>query len=208
MKKNDIKLLITFAIGVGAGALVTNHLLRLKYEMLVQNEIDSVKKTFGINSKNFKKAVNNNIHNQNIKDRLEYNKLAEVYTNANRVRYNSVNKEIDYETSDEAYGDKSVNVKPYVIDVNAFMDERPHYDKISLHYYTEDDTLSDEREEIIADPNILVGEGMLLNFGSAHLESNPDVLYIRNENITADFEVICVLDSYSVSILGMETDHD
>jgi len=214
MKKNDIKLLVTFAMGATIGALVTNHLLKTKYEELVQEEIDSVKESLGMN---FKKAVDENyekIHEQNAKDRVEHVKLAEVYTNPNRVRYNSISEEVDYETSDEAYGDKSVNpikynmTKPYIIDINDFMDTHPHYDKITLQYYVEDDTLSDEREEIIADPIAIVGEGTLLNFGGARLDSDPDVLYVRNENIISDFEVICIPASYSETILGMEARHD
>lgn len=93
------------------------------------------------------------------------------------------------------------HLPPYIITQDDFMDECKHYDKITFTYYDEDGVLADEREEIVSNQDYLIGGEDNLNFGVG--SGDADIVYIRNEAVQSDFEVICVHDSYSRSILGI-----
>lgn len=81
---------------------------------------------------------------------------------------------------------------PYVLEddkdstaSDKFANEEPYFDKITLFLY-DDGVLASESEEIIEDVNGTVGMKNLDRIG----EFEPDVVYIRNEKKSADYEVI------------------
>lgn len=78
------------------------------------------------------------------------------------------------------------------------------YDKASLVYYEEDDTLTDERDEIIHDVAYLFPKKMLNRFGEN--PNDPDVLLIRNELREMDLEVARDSRSYTECVLGIKSD--
>lgn len=89
---------------------------------------------------------------------------------------------------------------PYVIHV----DERAEldYDEVSLTYYEADDVLCNERDEIV-DPNdrdIQVGEGNLNKFG--HGSEDPNVVYIRNDRLELQFEIVRSPNAYAEEVHG------
>lgn len=91
---------------------------------------------------------------------------------------------------------------PTVITLEEFTDEKDHFDKLTINYYAEDDTLVDEREDIITNVNALIGEDALLCFGES--SDDPDVVYVRNERLSIDYEVIRINKSYQETVLGIK----
>lgn len=91
---------------------------------------------------------------------------------------------------------------PYLITVDQFMDDYENFDKISIVYYEGDDTLADERDQIIPDVERLVGQANLTKFG--HASGDKNIVYIRNERIRADLEVAREEDGYAHMVLGMD----
>ena len=91
--------------------------------------------------------------------------------------------------------------EPYVISSEEFELEMPHYDKITLLYFEKDDTLADEGEETIPDPESYIGPDALTSFGEKC--EDPDVVYVRNASVGADYEVIRIKSSYAESVLGL-----
>lgn len=89
--------------------------------------------------------------------------------------------------------------KPYVITIEEFTTENEDYNKISLTYYTVDDALCDERNAPIRDTSI-IGVGFEDLFGQDPRE--PDLLHVRNEALTADFEIARRNESFTESVLG------
>ena len=94
-------------------------------------------------------------------------------------------------SSDEIY---IINLQEYALGY----DEHP---KTTLTYYEDDDTLADSNDDIIMNPEELLGVQALLNFG---LDSDDsDTVYVRNKKIGEDFEVVRIHKSYSDTILGV-----
>lgn len=87
-------------------------------------------------------------------------------------------------------------------------EESTQFDKTTLMYYAEDDTLTDERDEIVPDVEAVIGVNTLKHFG--HESYDEDTVYVRNYRIDSDFEVLREHGSYSDSLLGVSslTDED
>lgn len=90
---------------------------------------------------------------------------------------------------------------PYVI----HYDERHEldYESLTLTYYTEDDVLCNERDEII-DPegrDDMIGEKNLERFG--HGSNDASIVYVRNDKLELIFELVKSPNSYSEEVHGI-----
>lgn len=91
--------------------------------------------------------------------------------------------------------------KPYVISVEEYMEEAEDFDKVTYTYYDGDDTLADERDSIIRDVDEYVGFSNLSKFG---VESdNEAIVYVRNEKLQVDFEILRSEMTYSEQVMGI-----
>jgi hypothetical protein len=95
--------------------------------------------------------------------------------------------------------------EPYVISLAEFSNDEEDFDKITLRYFEEDDTLNDElgsrRGDDSTIPNESVGQANLERFGIG--SQNEDIVYVRNEQLKIDFEVIRDEGSYTETVLGL-----
>jgi hypothetical protein len=94
--------------------------------------------------------------------------------------------------------------KPYVIGVEEFSEDMTHFDKLTIYYYEDDDTLVEGGEDIITDVDWTIGNDSLDHFGDN--SDDPDIVYVRNERISVDYEVIRLPKSYAETVLGYEKD--
>lgn len=92
--------------------------------------------------------------------------------------------------------------KPYIIDVTEFGEE-DGYSKVTLTYFMMDDTLIDEGEVPIEDAERVVGESNLDRFG--YRSGDPRIIYIRNEKLKADYEVLLHDGSFGEAVHGVVT---
>ena len=76
-------------------------------------------------------------------------------------------------------------------------DDYAYYEKITLMYYEEDHTLTDESDMPIRHMFKLVGD-------SLDLFEYQDVIYVRNHDLETDFEIVRVENSYSKLVLGID----
>jgi len=86
---------------------------------------------------------------------------------------------------------------PYIITYDEFTDTREDYEKVSLYYYTLDDTLIDEDNSIIHHIEQSVGYDALslLNLEAA--------VWVRNEPLRIDYEIIAINNKpYTTAIHG------
>lgn len=91
--------------------------------------------------------------------------------------------------------------EPYIISLEEFTDEMPHYDKLCLNYYMEDSTLSDDQDQPIDDPVYLVGEEA---FGLLGVEDGEQsTVYVRNPIISTDYEIAVVYGAFAPE-LGLD----
>jgi hypothetical protein len=84
--------------------------------------------------------------------------------------------------------------RPYVVTTEEHMEGVDGYDVINLTYYAPNDLLLDHMELAVEDPDRLVGNENLLKFGQGSGDEN--VVYIRNEELAADIEIIRSSRSY------------
>lgn len=102
---------------------------------------------------------------------------------------------LDEEIEEELYpsDDDPDGRDPYDISYDEFVDDNPHFDKDTILYYSEDDTLIYEStgEQILNDEYVL-GEDWRGLFG------DDGTFYIRNERVGADYEVILRNESYYI----------
>lgn len=77
---------------------------------------------------------------------------------------------------------------PYIIHVDEFRENDPPHEKMILTYYEEDDILARENSHVIEDMDEHVGLGNIGRWG--HGSNDPNIVYVRNEEMAVDFEII------------------
>jgi hypothetical protein len=110
------------------------------------------------------------------------------------------------------YGDWNYDVelvtrsvdKPYILHRDEFWGEEMNYDQSTLTYYVDDDILtSQDDEQPIPRYETVTGP---LRFG--HGSGDPNVVYIRNDNHSAEYEVLRFEGSYTQEVLGLAAEDE
>lgn len=92
-----------------------------------------------------------------------------------------------YEISKETAAGK--DKKPKIITGDSYYNEFPHFDKIALQYYFDDDILATEEDEEIDDVERILGD-TLDKYGFRN--NDESVIYVRNVAYGTDYEVFKV----------------
>ena len=80
---------------------------------------------------------------------------------------------------------------PYLISDDTYVDTKENYGKDVLHYYAGDGVIADDELEAIIHPEMLVGDNIREYFDNLlETEHFADAIYIRNDQISRDFEII------------------
>ena len=159
------------AAGAAIGSAVTWKLVKAKYEKIAQEEIESVRAVYfseqgGLNPNSDEEADSDEDEDD---DLAEYKNLVEEsdYTND----YNE-EKEVDEEM-----------IEPYVIVPEEF--DENGYETVTLFCFA-DGVVTTTDDEVIENVDELIGEDSLTHFG----EYEEDSVYVRNDNIRTDFEIL------------------
>lgn len=92
---------------------------------------------------------------------------------------------------------------PYIIHYEEFNNDEMGYAQITITYYEGDDILTDERDVPIYNKTEVVGE---LKFG--HGSNDPNVCYVRNEKLHAEYEVLLHRGRYEEEVLGLSIEEN
>lgn len=92
--------------------------------------------------------------------------------------------------------------KPYAISFEEYNENHPNHEQTTLMYYVQDDTLVDAQDKPIDDTEYAVGDDNLTRFG--HGSHDPNVVYVRNEKIDMDFEIVRDMGSYHKALFGTD----
>ncbi|HEX4503414.1 MAG TPA: hypothetical protein VH187_20005, partial [Scandinavium sp.] len=87
---------------------------------------------------------------------------------------------------------------PYIIHIDEFRENPLSHDQTTYTYYEMDDVLSDSRDTTVDDMDRVIGLGNLGKWG--HGSQDPNVVYIRNEELGMDIEVVRDRGSYFETI--------
>jgi len=91
---------------------------------------------------------------------------------------------------------------PYVITYAEFFNDEIHKDsKVSVIYFEEDDQVADEEGQLVNSVDQLIGRDNLEHFGLGSNDRN--VVYIRNQKMGIDIEVVKDKRSFQQTILGV-----
>lgn len=92
--------------------------------------------------------------------------------------------------------------RPYIIHKDEYDENDGTFSQSTLTYYQGDDVLTDEHETPIYNYQTVASP---LTFGKG--SQDPSIVFIRNERLEAEYEVIIDHGYYAVEVLGEEIEH-
>lgn len=195
----DIKVIAAFVVGAAAGAAGATLYFKEKYKAESDNEIRQMREYYKKKMAEVE-ALEDDIPAETVEETKHsaYSSFDSLVKDEEAkkayVNYNTVNpvESLTKEEFDEmreramtAQHPEEEHDEPYILTVEEFEDGRVGYDSIGLSYYEGDDTLVDESEEMV-DVDQTIGEENLTWFK----DSGTDAMYIRNDRVSCDYEVI------------------
>lgn len=178
-----------FICGISIGAIGSWIFLKKKYEMIAQEEIESVKEVF---SK--RKTEDDKEYQPNNSERPE---IYDTYVSKARD-YSQYRPDINENTeSNEEVHDDIVIISPEEFG------EWSDYEEISLVYYA-DKVLAYENNEIVDDIEGTVGLDSLNHFG----DYEDDSVFVRNHTLMCDYEILLDNRKYSDIFKKKEIDNE
>ena len=91
---------------------------------------------------------------------------------------------------------------PYIITEEEFLANESDFSQTSITFYAGDSTLADERDQEIPYLDPIVGANNVSEFGRG--SSDPRIVYIRNERLSTDFEVVKHDGKFAHEVMGLE----
>lgn len=184
MKKLLFGLLI-FGAGVGVGVLTTKKYYEDMMNEVIDEEVSSLRAAYSHDAQIVNDIITDNNMHAGVKvvereDDYDYSKYApdkEVPDDVNIIN-------------------KPEPTDPYLITGNEYLDENHEYEKIGLYYYDEDQVIADDQEEPIQDLDI-IGYDIIELFID---DPNLSAIYIRNDSLETDYEIVRVIGSYAESV--------
>lgn len=153
-------------IGAVTAVLLTKDYYEKKAEGRADAEIESVKEMMKRREERLETITNEQV------EKRAYEIIAERYE---KPGFKEKEKKKEEETMAEE--------RPYVIDPSEYGDL--DYKQVSLNYY-DDGVLTYENDDVIDDVDSLVGKDSLSHFG----EYEADTVYVRNDRLKIDFEIL------------------
>lgn len=207
---STLKGVLIFVLGAAAGSLATWKLIEKKYKDIAQEEIDSVKDTFSKMKKNeYPDKLEDypdfeEFDDSDDSDDVEEESKPEQKIDRNNkpdiVEYAKILSETGYTNYAERQDKKEKkgvepveDERPYVISPDEF-GEKDGYENVTLTYYA-DGVLTDYFDNVISNVDEVVGFDSLDHFG----EYEDDVVFVRNEKMETDYEILRDLRDFNES---------
>lgn len=95
---------------------------------------------------------------------------------------------------------------PYIISYQEYLEAEPEFEQQTLTYYQGDDTLTDEKDQPIPLVEETIGGDTLEHFGYG--SGNSRTVYVRNEKLSLDFEIVMSDGKYTHEVLGLQHSGD
>ena len=102
-----------------------------------------------------------------------------------------VKEEKEKEMAEAESPEEEQSSEPYLITEDEFINDKNDYEKLSLTYFTIDDTLADDCDEIVD-----VEETISTDIFNQISESEDGDYYVRNNTLQTDYEIMKVDQSY------------
>lgn len=123
---------------------------------------------------------------------------------APRTQYESMREELEASKVEWDYDEELLHrtpEAPYVIHQNEYNHSNPNYSKAVYTYWSVDDVVTDsEDDHPISHADMVVG---LTNLKFGHGSDDENVVYIRNDRLETDIQIVQVNRSYEEEKLGL-----
>ena len=181
---------VAFTIGVATGASITYILIKKHFKKIADDEIDTMREYF----QNKRAEEANALEEESDEAEVKEARDEHQEDKPNIREYASLIKKENYTNYSDTVADKKKEVddveKPYVITPEEFGEL--DYSTISLTYYS-DGVLTYESDELVEDVDDIVGADFAEHFG----EYEDDSVFIRNDRMKTDFEILVDKRNYS-----------
>ena len=164
-----------FAAGVVAGAVAGAYLVKDKVMADAKQEIEEVREYYKSKKETKKEEIVEEQPVEEVKEEKEYKTIVE---NSGYVNYNKPEQVTQHSMLED---------EPYSIDPEEFGNKEDEgWDTMVLTYFA-DGVLTDDADEVVEQPEVVVGLDNLKIF-----EEFPDAtcVYVRNETWRTDFEIL------------------
>jgi hypothetical protein len=196
------------AAGFTAGYFFLRKKLELKYEELADQEIANMKqhyqaKATALEEREEKKSLLEVIEEEGYRptgEPIAYHAVGSEpeKTNVFDMPQPEVVEEVNVY---EMERDPDV---PYIIHKEEYNSTPEGYERHTLTYFEGDDVLSDERDKVMEDQDEVIGLGNLSKFGIG--SGDPNIVYIRNEKLKVDIELVHSDGRYATEVHGFQPD--
>lgn len=207
---STLKGVLIFVLGAAAGSLATWKLIEKKYKDIAQEEIDSVKDTFSKMKKNEYpdkledypdfEEFDDSYDSDDVEEEPKPEQKIDRNNKPDIVEYAKILSETGYTNYAERQDKKEKkgvepveDERPYVISPDEF-GEKDGYENVTLTYYA-DGVLTDYFDNVISNVDEVVGFDSLDHFG----EYEDDVVFVRNEKMETDYEILRDLRDFNES---------
>ena len=185
---------LIFTLGFGFGVIGANMALKDSFEERVQERLDEIE----LGSKTRVSADHGDPEGRVTGQVSKLRLMRKEYTGLAK-QYDTQQEDAEEEDSNRN-GD--INPYPYVITTQAFSFECDDHEKEILYYYGQDLVLCDDQQDEVADHTVLVGD-VHSYFGVDARDTHA--VYVRNERLQTDYEIIFLDKKFSVVVSGEET---
>ena len=176
--KNSIVNFFMFALGAAVGSFATWKLLNKKYEDSLNEESKSLKEMY---SRHYSKR-DGNYDRKDDKPEPSVYEIKEYLNNIKQYNKDEEKKEVLTVVTTK---------EPYIIEPGEFGEE-DDYTAYSLTYYA-DGVITDEWDNVIENPDAMIGSDALNHFG----EYEADSVFVRNDDMKSDFEILMDIRNYA-----------
>lgn len=221
----------SLAIGSALGYLIASKRLSAKYQLIADQEVAEVKSHYarihkdGVDLAEMASKYKNEVEDlgyvqahpalepvlNNGTDEAknliaEANRLAALLDEAEEIEEsknifaNAVENDFNFEKEEERRSEKPND--PYVITDEEFSEGDRDFHQVSVTYYEGDEVLCDEQDKVVDEPDKTIGNENMAKFGYG--SNDPNVVYIRNERLGVDFEVLRSDGKYAKEVLGFD----
>lgn len=208
---STLKGVLIFVLGAAAGSLATWKLIEKKYKDIAQEEIDSVKDTFSKMKKNeypdkledypdFEEfddsddSYDSDDEEPKSEQKIDRNNKPDIVEYAKILSETGYTNYAERQDKKEKKGVEPVeDERPYVISPDEF-GEKDGYENVTLTYYA-DGVLTDYFDNVISNIDEVVGLDSLDHFG----EYEDDAVFVRNEKMETDYEILRDLRDFNES---------
>ena len=200
----ESKNILSFALGAVCGAAGTYFFLKSKYEKEYNDYRADLQDLYANKSGEAQTKRDEEDTRDEIVNKIntlvgaghgneDMTLYSEMYNDSHDKTYEVENNIMQKESMYEEDDFPSEEDSPYIISEEEYADPIPANDKIALKYFIKDGILIDELSHEVMDINASVSLRNLkvLDTGES------DVLYVRNETISTDYEIVVDEDDYA-----------